>query len=63
MIQLPAALAKTANVSMYLEVTSPDAEALHGWIEGYRDLYEKFHDSQLEACTALPGHTGDNTTH
>lgn len=44
------------------EVTFPDAEALHGWIEGYRDLYEKFQDSQLKACTALPGYTGSNTT-
>ncbi|KWU47324.1 hypothetical protein RHOSPDRAFT_23902 [Rhodotorula sp. JG-1b] len=61
-IQLPVALAKIDNVSMYLEVTSPDAEALHGWIEGYRDLYEKFQDSQLKACTALPGYTGSNTT-
>jgi hypothetical protein len=63
MLKLPVALAETDNVLMYLEVTSSDAEALHGWIKGYRDLYEKFQDSQLEDCTALLGHTGDNTTH
>ena len=63
MTRFPAVFANTANISMYLEVTSPDAEALHGWIEGFRDLDEKFQDRQLEDCTALLGHTGDNTTH
>lgn len=63
MTRFPAALANTENVSMYLEVTSRDAEALHSWIGGYRDFYEKLQDSQPKACTALPGPTRDNTTH
>lgn len=49
----PAALADTDDVSRYLDVISPDADALHSWIKEYRGLYEEFVDGQLRARTAL----------